>query len=113
MANTVPPPTFQIIGAILVFIGALTALGTLAADHAYWQQLIHGSGKPRLPTNWLMIPMGERIVSPSQAGRPMRRAASPACRPMVACNRGAPGRGFPLFRLRAADCGGMNGRDHH
>ncbi len=63
MANTVPPPTFQIIGAILVFISALAALGTFAADHAYRQQLMQGSGKPRLPTNWLLIPMGERIVS--------------------------------------------------
>ena len=46
MANTVPPPTFQIIGAILVFIGALAALGTFAADHAYWQQLMQGSAFP-------------------------------------------------------------------
>ncbi len=62
MADTVPPPILQVIGAILVFIGVVAALGTLAADHAYWRHVVRGAGNPRLPTNWLMVSMGERIV---------------------------------------------------
>ncbi len=62
MADTAPPPILPVIGGILVFIAVVAALGTRAADHAYWRHVVRGAGNPRLPTNWPMVSTGERIV---------------------------------------------------
>jgi len=60
MAAVVPPLAVQIVGAVLVFVGAIVALGTLAADHAYWRHRCD-SGHRRIPTSWLLMPIDERI----------------------------------------------------
>jgi hypothetical protein len=62
MADIVPPMAFQAVGTIIVVVGTVTALGTLAADHAYWQYLVRNPGNPLIPTNWLMMPIGERFT---------------------------------------------------